>query len=375
MCALLRGEAAEWPFMHIEGVEDEFVRRSDYQGVTGLLNERLGKVPRWPVSLLQTLHRHAVAHTMWDIRHQLVITQLVEAFARAKIPAVLIKGTALAHTLYREPAQRQRGDTDVFVAPDDRQRAVAALVAMGLTQDWGVSGDSVSYQSSHALLASDGSDHSIDLHWRINNSELLSRLFTFEELLERAIPIPRLGADARGHGMVDALLLALMHRATHRNNPYYAHGTPHYGANRLIWLYDIHLLANRLQAPDWRQFVDLARAKQLLGTCADGFHEARKRFETSIPGFVDRALLRPGSSELVTRYLTGSSLEQQWMDFAAIESGAGKLAFLRELIFPSAGYVRDKYAEARVGWLPWLYARRAGEGAIKRLARPRSNGI
>ena len=39
------------------------------------------------------------------------------------------------------------------------------------------------------LQASDGSHHVIDLHQRINNSELLSRLYCYNELARQAVPL------------------------------------------------------------------------------------------------------------------------------------------------------------------------------------------
>ena len=66
------------------------------------------------------------------------------------------------------------------------------------------------------------------------------------ELLARALPLPALGPHARGPGDVDALLIACMHRATHRHNPYTVNGEDHHDPDRLIWLTDIDLLARRL---------------------------------------------------------------------------------------------------------------------------------
>ena len=49
-------------------------------------------------------------------------------------------------------------------------------------------------------------------------------------------------------------------------------------------------------------------------------------------------------------------------DFLALDGMTQRARWLRELAFPPAGYMRDKYPEAAMPWLPALYARRALHG-------------
>src|SRR5262245_50026198 len=122
---------------------------SRYHGVVVLLNERDFATVNWPADLRQELHREAVVWTIWDMRHQQVVKELLVALSRVNVEAVLIKGTAVAHTLYPRPAQRQRGDTDLLVAVENRNAAHHVLTAMGFVQSIGVSGDFVSHQASY----------------------------------------------------------------------------------------------------------------------------------------------------------------------------------------------------------------------------------
>ena len=81
------------------------------------------------------------------------------------------------------------------------------------------------------------------------------------------------------------------------------------------------------------------------------------------------ALAQPGRSERVAVYLNASKLRRTQMDFRAIEGAWNKLRFMRELVIPSASYMRAKYPNAPTFWLAWLYARRAVAGVVKRLRR------
>jgi hypothetical protein len=244
------------------------------------------------------------------------------------------------------------------------------LTTLGFELYMGVSGEFISYQATYLFTPADASTHSIDLHWRINNSELLSRLFSYDELLEHAIHLTKLCPAALGVSPVHAFLLACMHRATHRQAPYYVDGVAYYSADRLIWLYDVHLLTESLSSTQWQEIVRLAGDKGLCATCLDGIGRASACFHMRCPDFVLTGLAGSGAKERPATYLNASKLRQQWMDFRALGGVSHQLRFLQQLFLPPAAYMRSKYAEARLGWLPWLYARRALSGFIKRLRTP-----
>ena len=131
----------------------------------------------------------------------------------------MFKGTALAYGVYANPVWRDRGDTDMIVTHQDWGRASETLVALGFRRNTGVSSEFVSYQDNYTKETQGGGQHTIDLHRRINNSELLSRLFSYSELQAEAWPLPALCKGALAAGRVHALLLAGLHPATHRGLP------------------------------------------------------------------------------------------------------------------------------------------------------------
>jgi hypothetical protein len=366
MSAVLRGERPSWPDDQSEAATQEFLVCSDYHGVQPLLHERLG-ASDWPAAVLQELRAVAVGRAMWELRHQQVLAKTLAALAAIDIRPVLFKGTALGYSLYPNPVFRSRGDTDLVVAPESKEAVDAALTALGFVRDVAVSGDFVSYQACYTREEDGDEAHTLDLHWRVNNSEVLARLFTYDELHQQAQPLPKLCPQALAASPVHALLLACMHRATHKKNPLFVQGVAHYGGDRLIWLYDIHLMAGALSPAQWDEFAQLAKSKGLCAIALEGFEHARARFGTDLPEAVLAALVGAGRGELPSRYFDGSRARQQWMDFRAIAGVRNKLRFVRESVFPPESYMRHKYPDARPGWLPWLYLRRALGGVAKKL--------
>jgi hypothetical protein len=368
ICSALRNERPSWPWASDDThASDALWRQAELHGVEALLHWRLNGAA-WPAALLGSLRHAAVQQAMWELRHQQLLIDTLGALHGVGIEPVLMKGSALAYSLYPNPVLRTRGDTDLIISNADKQRVHETLVGLGYVPNLAVSGDFVSYQASYTQVI-EGASHTLDLHWKINNSQLLSKLFTYAELRNTAAPLPRLSPHALGASPVAALLLACMHRSTHKHNPYYVNGTAMYEGNRLIWLYDIHLLAGYLNEPQWQQFCDLAQYKQLRAVCLDGMRRASACFHTAFPDHVIAALARPGPREAPDRYLEGGKLRQQLMDFHALGGGLRQVQFLRELFFPAPAYMRAKYAHSRFSWLPWLYGKRAAGGIAKAFSR------
>ena len=176
------------------------------------------------------------------------------------------------------------------------------------------------------------------------------------------MPLPALGPNARALAPVHALLFACIHRAGHAHAPLFVDGIAHYGGDRLIWLYDIHLLVARMSAEDLDEFATLAAAKEIKAICAEALQRTRECFATPIPAQVIDALSKPGPVEPSARYLSGGRARQMLGDFLALDRWSDRGNWLRELAFPSAGYMRSKYPDGAGSWLPVLYARRALSG-------------
>jgi hypothetical protein len=233
-----------------------------------------------------------------------------------------------------------------------------------------VAGELISYQSSWSRTDASGNVHYLDMHWRISNSQLLARMFDYEDLVTRSMPVPGLGPSARTLDPVDALLLACVHRARHLSEITRDDGVIRRGGDRLIWLYDIHLLSGRMSDAEIEAFARNAAARKIRAVCLDGLQKCHECFGTSIPPRLLQALSEAGAAEPSARLLTSGPGGRMTDDFRALEHWRDRARWLRELAFPDAEYMRWKYPDAAVTWLPILYLRRA-LSAITRIATGR----
>jgi hypothetical protein len=238
---------------------------------------------------------------------------LLDAFDRARLPLLIIKGTALAYTIYDQPWKRTRCDTDVVVRKADVERARQLLRVAGYTEEPSAGGEVASTQRTFIRIDALAVKHVIDFHWALSNRPRLANALPFDELWER-------GESFRGHTHVrvpsyeDALLIAAVHMTGH-----------HPGETKAVWLDDLELLAARA---DMQLVLRRAREKQLL-------HEL---------------LLTTGAQTRMSMLLG---------DLRETRGLGRKLRFLRETALPPAEHMQRKYGTTSRLTLPILYIRRA----------------
>jgi hypothetical protein len=110
-----------------------------------------------------------------------------------------------------------------------------------------------------------------------------------------------------------------------------------------------------------------------MAICLDGLLHARERLGRPIPPRVLEALSTTRTVEPSAHYLTGSKMRLMVDDFRALGRWTDRMGWVRELAFPPARYIRGKYPEAAIKWLPVLYLRRGLTG-ISRSISPRDAG-
>lgn len=373
ICKLLRGELVAWPGA-VERVDvSRFTDLLRFHGVTTLVAQTLATDEArqsWPAAILDHCREQMLAQAVAEMAGRTEIARVLHALAGAGIQALLLKGGSLAYSHYANPVLRPRGDADLLVPRSARREAEVVLRQIGYAPYLQVSGDFVSYQASWFLKDRLGVTHELDLHWRIHNSQLLAKLLDYDELAAGAVKVPGLCADARAPAPAHALLFACLHLAGHRSAPLYMDGAARAGGERLIWLYDIHLLVSAMAPAEFEAFIALAVRKRMASICRDALVRSAECFGTQVPQSLLAQLRPDAAAEPSARYCHAGPARQMVYDFLALDGMGAKLRLLGELFFPSEAYMRAKYQGTAVSWLPFLYARRVLH-ALWRLAAPR----
>ena len=362
LAALLRGEDVRvgGPGPSGRGLFEACVREE----LTGLVYERLSGEPDrcdWPPDIRDELARYVRTMAVKEFVREQEIVTAIDRLASEGVHPILLKGTALAYSAYTVPSSRPRGDTDLLIRRDEVDTARRVMSGLGYAQPLQSDGELQLCQFWVERRDRHHVNHAFDFHWKISTQPVFADLLTYDELSAEAVPCAALGRHARTAGPLHALLIACLHPVMHHRN-----------IERLLWIYDIHLLARPLSTAEWKRFADLVTVKKVAAVSAHGLAQARARLGTSIPDQVIERLAAPVTAEPSAAYLRP---ERRWSDELVSSLGSlprwpDRLRLLREIVFPSPRYVLMAYGFTATAMplLPALYAHRILRGAWNMLA-------
>lgn len=330
--------------------DDAVLARADEHGITPLLHWRLRAVPGVPGALRDALRVRALQAAAIELARRAELVRVLALLHARGIEPVLLKGAALAHTLYPEPHLRPAVDVDLMVAPAQRRVVAALLRAEGYATTAFQGGELVNAQASYWRDLPAGVSMTFDVHWRIATSPLFAHVLSWEWLRGRAQPVTPLGPHALGPAPVDALLHGCLHRA--------GVVARHPRGDRLIWLHDLHLLAERLDPAAWDEFLQQCERHRLCALCARALDGAVTAFGSPIPPRV-RDVLAGARGEPAEGLLAGHPLRLKWAELTSLPTWTERARYVRETALPAPDYVLERYREHRRWLLPALYVRRA----------------
>lgn len=354
LAATLRGETPVFDQVSLSGVDEVLAVARDH-GVTLLLHDEIKlaqKITGYPQKLLDRLaelERNEVATELFRLSESRIA---LSSLYGAEISVLVLKGTALAYGLYEKPYLRPRGDTDILL-----QNAVAAEAAGVVLKTIGYESSSLMHKPSKNAISFEmqyrrssklGSSQSLDVHWALANNGLYATRFSNAELLAGARELPMLGSHAKSLGWVHAMAHACIHRVAH---------LPEGLGGRLIWLYDMHLLAGRFSEEDWAELLYLAEQRQLAGAILDGLRATIDAFHTAMPSNILPTLTKLTQTEgfKVSKAGSATYIDLQglyWM------TNAQRWHWLWQTFFPPAEHMRKRDGLTSSLQLPFAYFKR-----------------
>ena len=307
------------------------------------------------VEVAELVHERRAAAAVEALR-EAEVRRVLAALAGAGVRAVLFKGAAIARTHYRSPELRLRSDTDVLVPADRSQDVARVLETLGYRRAVETDGNLIVSQFHCEFVDRAHLSHALDVHWRISNVIAFADVLSYEEIARDAVGLPGLGSDAIGPCAVHSLMLACVHRIAH-----------HPDSADLLWLYDVHLLADRLTLDEQNRFVALAEDRRVRAVCASSLHDAVQAFGGCAGDLAARVAPPAGTVEPTSAFLTARRrpVELLTADLRALDRWPQRLQLLREHMFPRRDYMFVCYGTRRAFSLPWLYLRRIVAGAPK----------
>lgn len=273
------------------------------------------------------------------------LTRILSAFEAAAIPVILLKGAALAQTVYPNIGLRPMGDLDLLIHLHDLPQVTQILQGMGYTDDggelWCGFNRLFAYEKNFTRHVH-GQPVLVEPHWNLIGGEA-----------SRVRPeIAWFWQHSNGqHLQPEAHLLYLTAHAFIK---------PHAHVEiRLLWLMDIAFLLRQNEI-DWETVIVQAQkfnwspalpalSQALSAVCGDTFA-------------LNAALPKDAASPNGVNALTGADFagrKQKRMELLA--PWARVLLFIGTL-FPSPAYMRSRYKPKSAWLLPLYYIKRLADG-------------
>ena len=338
LAAVMRGEA---PALALAEYKEpaEILAVADEEGVVALIHERLQHPELAAMLSPELLHRFADAARLKaaaSMMREAECRRILKRLDQEGLPVLLLKGSALAYSVYASPHLRECSDIDfLFATRQAARQASDAICETGYTQP-GIAGELATYEMTCYRTRDASAYLEADLHWGIGGSPIYADRLGFDELFQASRPLPSLASTARGLGLVHAYLHATTHRAL---NLWLGIG------DRLKWLYDLHLIGQRFTDPEWENLVSVCLEKKLCGTCLDGLQSAADTFSTSIPNGVRERLSQGALKEPINMRRMRRWPYIQMMNLRALPGLKMKARWLWQRLFPSGRFLHHYYGK------------------------------
>jgi hypothetical protein len=291
--------------------------------------------PRW-APLVEAARASALHYALLDKTRRAVTA----ALAGSNIPAVWLKGIALAHTVYPEPRLRPMQDLDVLVPLEQRRAARGIALGLGFKEP---EGDYLvlirapeAVQHHDVLVGGPAGKVLLENHFRLLGLDG-----------EHLLPHDKLAWFWEQTWAPDGLDFAVLKPEAHLlylcAHAFLQHGEAYLD---LLHLLDLHLLVTHYDL-DWRLLVEQATVLGWSAALGRGVSLSASYFNTPLPPEVLRVLGDHKSGE-VERQATQPRQQRvaRWEEWQLL---FGKMSLLQRLrliwttLFPPPSFLRDLY--------------------------------
>ena len=328
----------------------------DAEGVASLVGSSFQQ-RGWPSglpddvrSLLAKAYYNTTAHNTLLYQE---LDRVLTAFSSAGIPVVVLKGAALALTLYPDIGLRPMGDLDLLVPEEQIDRAVRIVSQLGYDLEGTlqglnpklvrVMGTEINFEGGERIPVL------VELHWSLIGGQESRYQPVMDWFWARTEPLEP-GTDLQ----VPVEVLCLSPTA---NLPYLAsHLVLKHGGlrERLLWYYDIYQLLDRWgDRLDWDMLLDAAEKFHWATALYEALIGIKERFDVSIPASaLDRLRQSRVSSERLAhpRDQVQTRTAQTLDDLASL-TWRTRLQVILTLLFPTPKYLRWRYDPQP----PWIW--------------------
>ena len=347
--------------------EAEGVAPLMYAALRAMCEARSAKcdVPEGVSAQLKAGYYRTAAHNALLLRE---LERILDAFEQAGIDVVLLKGAALAQTVYPDPALRPMSDLDLLVRKEFLPIGKQIIIALGYkeirAEYLGLAPWLDEAMNHHVHLQNETQKQVIvELHWGIIAGDVDRRSPSTEWLWMRTQPFETSAKITPRTQVFQLTPVALiLHSAAHL---ILQHGKY---LSWLLWLYDLHLLVSKYyQEIDWGMLLEDANDLHWIAALHSALENCQELFATPLPKDYLSVLKKHGTKQdwqlVVSMNTRSHNRLVETLQYLPTLPWRVRGRLILALLFPAPKYMRYRY-EPNPEWLWFLfYLYRWGEVA------------
>ncbi len=281
-----------------------------------------GGAPPEAMKTLQEMYTQALGR---NIMASLQLSEVLKSASDAQIRVVVLKGMALAETVYPDVAIRPFGDMDLLIPEEDLHKMEEKLNKLGYKQS----------EISKGFYEKNG-NVSIDLQWQIAS-------INFDLFWKDAVPASIEGANAFFLSPESLLIHLCLHVSSHQYS-------------RLSWLVDISETIHKYsEALDWELFLKESIQHRIHPLVRHVLHLVKEVLAPPIPEYVldrlDSCKLSFFEERLFNSLANPDMSEVKWTAMIGFLTQGGitsKIRYILRLIFPDRDFMLVRYPNRSV---------------------------
>jgi hypothetical protein len=333
----------DWDLVH---------ERAEQESVAPLLYSILrdsGILPGWYEKKLRKVY---IRYGFHNARLLQQLQYVVRDFTEHGIPIIILKGAALAETVYSNIALRPMVDLDILIHRTNIERALQVLDQMGykLVDPEVHPGILAQYENELLLHKLGAVDIALELHWSLLDSPHYQQKLAMKWFWQTAETAQI--NDTRG--LVLGPEATLLHLSSHLMLHHYGRG--------LLWQHDVaEVLVRNRSRIDWEMVMNKAQNFDLVLPLQHVVAHVNDHWLLEIANDILLSLsnLQPSSREQqVFGWLTAEDrpvAQRFWVDLATSASWKQRLEYAWRNLFPRPAYMRQRYQIKNRYLLPFYY--------------------
>ncbi|SHG14637.1 Uncharacterised nucleotidyltransferase [Marisediminitalea aggregata] len=324
-----------------------------------LQNNNVQKIPSNKLDFLRKIDRNL------QIIHNLQLNCLKDVFLTLNnehITFIVLKGWALSYEIYSQPHHRPKTDIDIFIEANSKERVKAILQNLGFSNPRGWEPEAIIKQFTMRKDIVRNVYVSIDIHLEISDDKNIQRSLTWKLIYSGSKVNETI--NVRFPNRTTLLTHAIFHLLHHRAGGDFV---------KLIWLYDINLLIQKMTDNESNSFIKLIEhlgfvvpVRFLLSDISSIFPNKRSRL------LLERMKELPQINNYDYLINPPSIFKHQLRKLQQAKGIREKITIIKETLFPPKEEIYRKYGRLKTIYLPYWYIIRIIHGLMKYIKNNKS---